>query len=118
MPNSIKILFAGVLLFCHCLFALAESPSSTNSSHHSGPINKMDAIITASIIVNKLALGGKIDKSWIDTYTNKAIKRQYPSGKEWVVTFHNRKINDREKQTLYIFLTEQGKYVAANYTGQ
>jgi len=75
------------------------------------------AIKTASIVVNKLAKGEKIHRSWYKIKATSAITRQYPQGTEWVISFKNQKIKKKSHQILYIFLTITGKYVAANYTG-
>ena len=37
--------------------------------------------------------------------------------KEWVVVFTNEKVKDPKEKMLYIFLTLDGQYIAANYTG-
>ncbi len=37
---------------------------------------------------------------------------------EWLVIFNNENITDEEKQTLYVFLTISGEYIAVNYTGK
>lgn len=36
---------------------------------------------------------------------------------EWVVIFNNQKISESDKQKLYVFLTLNGEYIAANHTG-
>ena len=82
------------------------------------PVDMKTAVKTATLVVNKLAKGEKIDKTWLTIKAKSAIIRQYPSGTEWVVAFKNPQIKKQSHQVLYIFLTISGKYVAANYTGQ
>ena len=98
------------------LTALPHAISATKKSD--APIDMQAAVKTAKVVVNKLAKGEKIDKTWLDINAKSAIIRQYPQGKEWVVAFKNPKIKKQSHQILYIFLTISGKYVAANYTGQ
>ena len=68
-------------------------------------------------VVTKLANLKKIDSSWIEVDTEEAEKKEYSSGEEWVVTFNNPTIDNKRKRNLFIFLTLEGKYIAANYTG-
>ncbi|VAW88082.1 hypothetical protein MNBD_GAMMA17-1542 [hydrothermal vent metagenome] len=44
-------------------------------------------------------------------------QKSYKNGPEWVTTFKNDKISDVTKQTLYLFFSLDGHYIAANYTG-
>ena len=48
----------------------------------------------------------------------KAEKKTFAKGPEWVVSFNNDKIKNKTKQTLYIFYSLNGHYIAANYTGK
>lgn len=81
------------------------------------PVDMKTAVKTAKIVVDKLAKGEKIDKSWLNIKAKSAKIRQYPHGTEWVVAFKNPQMKKQSRQILYIFLTISGKYVAANYTG-
>ena len=65
-------------------------------------------------LVNK----GVIDKSWKGTKPVKAEKKAFAKGPEWVVSFKNDKVKDKTKQTLYIFYSLDGHYIAANYSGK
>jgi hypothetical protein len=39
-------------------------------------------------------------------------------GKEWKVSFKDPAAKDKSKETLYIFFTVTGNFIAANHTGQ
>ena len=39
-------------------------------------------------------------------------------GKEWKVTFKDPAAKDKTKETLYMFFTQPGNFIAANFTGQ
>lgn len=65
----------------------------------------------------QLIASGKLDKSW------QAIKPATPEqvdglkGKEWKVVFKDAAATDKSKETLYMFFTPQGNFIAANFTG-
>lgn len=109
LPNYLLIF---LLLFT--VNPLAVAAKKTNDK----PVDMEHAIKVASVVVNKLAEGEKIDKSWYNVKPKSAKTRQYPHGTEWVIAFKNLKVKNKSHQILYIFLTISGKYVAANYTGQ
>ncbi len=69
----------------------------------------------ASGYVAKLVEKGKLDASW-EEIAPKEVKEN--EAHEWVVTYANPQIEDTEKQTLYLFLSLSGKYIAANFTGK
>ena len=39
-------------------------------------------------------------------------------GKEWKVSFRDPAAKDKSKETLYVFFTLNGNFIASNYTGQ
>ena len=65
-----------------------------------------------------LITSGKIDKSWqaIKPATFEQVDGQH--GKEWKVTFKDPAAADQAKQTLYMFFTAQGNFIAVNFTGK
>lgn len=67
---------------------------------------------------DSLVKTGKLDPSW---QTVKAAKPEQVAGqkaKEWKVVFQNPAATDASKQTLYMFFSLPGNFIAANYTGQ
>ncbi len=100
------------------IFSLAAIAGAGHDHGHShAPVSQSQAERVATENVVRLADSGKIDASWKATAVMNTEKKNFGGELEWVVTFKNEKIDDREKQTLYIFLTMDGKYLAANYTG-
>jgi len=103
-------------------FLLSAAPVLAGSGHdhgHShGPISSKEAIIKATKKVQELAEAGKVDSSWSKTNAASAEQKEYAKGPEWVVTFKNNKASDSSKQTLYLFFTLDGNYIAGNYTGE
>lgn len=90
----------------------------SNHGHSHGVVNsnsvKAKAMHTLESLINK----GVIDKSWVGTKPAKAEKKSFAKGPEWVVSLKNDKVKDKAKQTLYIFYSLDGHYIAANYTGK
>lgn len=103
------------------LLLLLASPVFAGSGHDHGhthdPVTKSQAENVAIQSVAKLVEKGKIDKSWKSVDVSTSEKKDFSGHMEWVVVFKNAKISDPEKQTLYVFLSLGGEYLAANYTG-
>lgn len=114
MKNLATVLSLSFLLFATPVIA----GSDHDHGHSHEPISSKEAISKATKKVQKLAKTGKIDSSWSKTISTNAEQKEYSKGLEWVVTFKNDTISDSSKQTLYLFFTLEGKYIAANYTGE
>lgn len=89
-----------------------------NHGHIHGALTADKAKIKAIRTMQGLAKRGVIDKSWTSTTPDRAEKKIFSKGEEWVVSFKNETIKDKSKQTLYIFYSLDGHYIAANYTGK
>ena len=89
-----------------------------HGSHSHDPVSQSQAEANAMKNVARLVARGKIDSSWEAVKVARAEKKEFGGKQEWVVSFKNEKIDDEEKQTLYVFLSLTGEYIAANYTGQ
>jgi Family of unknown function (DUF6488) len=61
---------------------------------------------------------GKLDASWASVKAGAPEQVDGKKGKEWKLTFHNAAASDKAKQTLYMFYTLPGNFIAANFTGQ
>lgn len=88
-----------------------------NHNHSHEPVTQGQAEQVASKVVLQLAEKGKIDSSWKTIQVEKSLKKKFGQNTEWVVSFNNKTISDSKKQTLYVFLTLTGDYIAANYSG-
>jgi hypothetical protein len=119
MNNLIKVpLLVLMFLFGQTVFAGPGGGHSHDHGHHHGPISSEQAVKKATKHVQKLVKTGKIDSSWSGVSSKSVEEKSYGHGPEWVVTFENKSIEDPEKQTLYVFYTINGKYLASNFTGQ
>lgn len=105
------------LLFCAPAMAGSGHSHDADGGHSFNPISSDEAINRASNKVKQLADAGKIDATWSGIKAASAEKKTYSHGPEWVVIFKNDKASDAEKQTLYLFYSLDGHYIAANYTG-
>lgn len=81
------------------------------------PVSQAKAEAIAMENLAKLVTGGKLDPSWKAVSVAKAEQKNFGGHMEWVVSFKNTAISDPAKQTLYVFLTISGEYLAANFTG-
>jgi hypothetical protein len=66
--------------------------------------------------VARLISVSKVDGSWKDVAIKGIEKRTHKDSWEWVATFEN--ATAKKDKVLYVFLTPQGDFVAANFTGK
>jgi len=118
MRNLWVIIFVSVfILGSTSLFAGAGHEHKHDGSHAHGSISSEKAETKATKRVKRLADAGKIDKSWAQVKASSVAQKTYAKGPEWVVTFKNTNVSDVNKQSLYLFYSLDGHYIAANYTG-
>lgn len=92
----------------------------TGHSHAKAPLSKEEILESGKQMKEKLIKDGKVDASWKEIAApDNAFQKEFKGGKkEWVVTFKNPGATDKAKETLYIFFTLNGNYLAANFTGE
>ena len=118
MKNLITtLLFLLSLLFGASIMAGAGHEHDSDGGHSHGPISSDSAINKALKKVKQMVDAGKIDATWSGVNAASIDQKVYSKKPEWVITFKNDKINDVAKQTLYLFFSLDGHYIAANYTG-
>jgi hypothetical protein len=122
--TSLITTFATTLIFAFFFFSPPILAGTNHDhghdhghSHASEAINQEDVKQKAADIVTSLIKKNKIDSSWATIAAYSAEKKKFDHRIEWVVIFNNDKITDTDKQKLYIFLTLNGDYIAANHTG-
>ena len=103
-----------------CSFAPAALAGSDGECHFHGNKPASESVVVGCASQNKAALvkAGKIDASWQAVKLDKAEVVDGKKGKEWKVTFKNPTVTDKSKETLYMFYTVPGNFIAANFTGQ
>ena len=78
--------------------------------------NKALKIATSEI--QRLVKEQRIGTSWLKAIHLKSGVKEFGSEKEWVVTFHNKRVEDKKRKKLYVFINVFGDFVAANFTGR
>lgn len=97
--------------------ALADKGSSCHF-HGSKAATETTVVGCANQRKEALIKTGKLDKSWETANQDKVERVDGKKGKEWKVTFKNLTAKDKAKETLYMFFTVPGNFIAANFTGQ
>ena len=106
------------------LLSLFAAPAALadvgGSCHFHGNKPASETVVTDCAAKRKDALvkAGKLDASWQAVKQDKAELVDGQKGKEWKVSFKNPAVADTAKQTLYIFFSQPGNFIAANHTGQ
>ena len=111
------------IIFTSTLFIGFTSPQSHAGPGHDGHAHSHDidankAKKNATKVLNKLVEKKKLPESWKNIQATTVEKKRFGKQDEWVVTFKNAEEPDTSKQTLFVFLSMEGKYLAANFTGQ
>ena len=100
---------------------LTVTPAIAGTGHSHGEeeaITSEQATSLASEKIKQLIDAGKIDTTWKEVKVSSIEQKTYSHDPEWVVKFTNNKISDASKQTLYMFFSLGGRYLATNYTGE
>lgn len=94
--------------------------SPGGSCHFHGTKPAAEATVASCAVQRKDALisSGKIDGAWKTVKQDKVEQVDGKKGKEWKVTFKDPAAKDKTRETLYMFFTVPGNFIAANFTGQ
>lgn len=106
-------------VFTTALWAPTTFAAEGGSCHFHGSKPAAEATVTGCATQRKDALikAGKLDASWQSIKQDKIETVQGKKGKEWRVNFKNPGATDKSKETLYMFFTPPGNFIAANFTG-
>lgn len=115
-----KTTFAISALFLSLLATPAAHADEGSSCHFHGNKPASEAVVKDCADKRKAALVkvGKLDASWQSAKLEKAELVDGKKGKEWKLSFKNPAATDASKQTLFIFFSQPGNFIAANHTGQ
>ncbi len=113
----LKTLMLCFLLSLFSATAMAGSGSDHGHSHSPTPVDQATAQTRATKVVAMLVETKKLDESWGSLTARSVEEKIFNGTPEWVVVFVNDKITDTDKQKLHVFLTLEGDYIAANFTG-
>jgi Family of unknown function (DUF6488) len=120
-PVSIRRTFASILVTLGAAFAVPQAwADNAGSCHFHGNKPAAQETIIACAQQRKAALvkSGKLGTSWQDIKQDTANLVDGKKGKEWKVTFKDPAARDSAKETLFMFFTPAGNFIAANFTGQ
>lgn len=113
-----KIIICLIVVFAFSAPLTYAGPLAPGHYHPpKSKITENQAIAEASRMVAVIVQKGKLDASWAQVEAADAQKKTFQSGLEWVITFSNPEGKDPAKQTLYVFLSLYGQYLAANHIG-
>lgn len=111
-------IFASILALGTTSLYAEGAHSHGGVSHVHEKITEAKAIVIAKSMADNLAKKGTIDKSWENVDASKVEKKTFGKNEEWVVSFNNSKVEDKSKQTLYVFIDLTGEVTGANFTGK
>jgi len=88
--------------------------------HFHGKKPATEAVVTDCANQRRTALvkSGKLENSWQNARIEKVELVEGKKGKEWKVLFTNPAATDPSKQSLYVFFSHPGNFIAANFNGQ
>ena len=86
--------------------------------HGTKPAAEPTVLGCASQRKTMLVNAGKLDATWQGVAHDSVALVDGQKGKEWKVAFKNSAAKDAGKDTLYMFFTPVGNFVAANFTGK
>ena len=118
MKNSF---YASAVLALVTVFAApAAWADGAGSCHFHGSKAAAQETVMACAQQRKAALvkSGKLEASWQDVKQEAISTVDGKKGKEWKISFKDPAAKDTAKQTLYMFFTLPGNFIAANFTGQ
>lgn len=86
---------------------------------HGNAISEDQAVMLATVQIGRLVDDRKLESSWRLRAEMRAVEqRRHGDSMEYVVVFKNPAASDPDRATLYVFLSEIGEYVAANFSGR
>ena len=106
------------------LLALAAAGSVSaaegSSCHFHGNTPASEKVVVDCASQRKAALvsSGKLEKSWEAAQVDKTEQIDGKKGKEWTVSYKNASVTDAAKNTLYVFMSLPGNYIASNFSGK
>lgn len=112
--------FIATIVLSAAVWVPAAHADEGGGCHFHGSKPAAQSVVTGCADQRKQALvkGGKLDVSWSAVKPEKVEAIEGKKGKEWKLTFKNPAVTDASKQTLYMFYSLPGNFIAANFTGQ
>ncbi len=86
--------------------------------HGSKPAAESTVIGCANQRRDALIKSGKLNPSWQAIKHDQLALVDGQKGKEWKISFKDAAAQDKAKETLYMFFTASGNFIAANHSGK
>lgn len=115
-----KTILATAFVAALSLSSAAQAGADASCHFHgSKPAAETAVLQCATQYKDKLVEGGKLEKSWqAVTKVDKMEQVDGKRSKEWKLSFKNPTAADKTKDTLFLFYSLPGNFIAANHTGQ
>lgn len=115
-----KHIIAMAALTASFSFTPLAMASEGGGCHFHGYMPAKEATVIGCATKQKdfLIRGGKLEATWQAVPLDKAEKVEGKGTKEWKLSFKNPAATDKTKDTLYMFFTLSGNFIAANFTGK
>ena len=115
-----KTLIATVTLVSSLVFAPQAMAGEGGSCHFHGNTPVSEGVVKDCAEQRRASFvkTGKLDASWTAAKQDAIELVDGKKGKEWKVRYSNPAAADKAKQTLFIFFSHSGNFIAANFTGQ
>ena len=118
MKHIVTVFVLSLLLSSQVIAGTGHDHGHGHGHGHAETLVSQDVVEkNADAVIASLIERGKVDKSWSSIKPSSVDKKIFNGHSEWVVAYLNTNITNTEKQTLYVFLSLGGKYIAANYSG-
>ncbi len=118
MKTLIKSTLLTLALSLTPIYASGSHSHGNGHSHAQKEVSKSVIKQESNKVIIGLIKGNKIDKSWSNISIKDMKKKQFYHNMEWVVSYENKMLKNKEEQTLYIFVSLTGKTTGVNYTGK
>ena len=109
------------MAFCAAALAAPAARADAGGSchfHGNKPAAEATVLGCAAQRKDKLVKAGKLDAAWQAVKPDSVALVDGKKGKEWKLSFKNPAAGEKGKETLYMFFTPVGNFIAANFSGQ
>ena len=115
-----KNLFTIATLVATLNFAPAAFAGEDSSCHFHGtkPAAESSVVGCANQRRDALVKSGKLSPAWTTIKHDQLALVDGQKGKEWKISFKDAAAQDKTKETLYMFFTQAGNFIAANHSGK
>lgn len=107
---------SGLVLITAILFISVPAFGHGGKEHAEGSFTPLQALLKASKMYEQLITANKLEETWETHLVTIEISARGNSGNKELVVSFSRSIGN--SKTVYIFFSEDGKYIGSNFTGK